>query len=117
MAPDELAPLLIQRTEVTDRAVRAESWQSLASNHGTAARMLENGRIVEFTADALDDRILGACSPSWRDCRHVIGTVMADVYIPDRFLGWRIRALIAAGLLVDRGAGPYGPGELAVSPT
>lgn len=108
----ELASLAASRTPVLDRARRVALWESLTVSRTTMFRELVEGDVREFPAEAYDPRILSACSEGWGGVGLVIGRVLTKTYVSDAVIRWRLKHLVAGGLLETRGRGPFGPAEV-----
>ena len=75
-------------------------------------RLYLEGKLVSCDESFLDEALLSQCCPDFKRAIYVVGDVMgrAADYVSDAFLFYRLRALIAHGVLVaqNREAGIRG---------
>jgi len=101
----ELAAVWSRRTKVTDVEVRARSWRALRDRGAESIRVLEGEAIVELPLTAFDEAMVTACrNGDWTRARYVLGWVMTDHPVSPELLSFRLRELLAAGVLQGRGA-------------
>lgn len=89
---------------VRDVSRRAERWRALQSRPGDTMRRLDGWRVREHPVTYRDSDLLAECGFTWTSSTAVIGHVVScRGPTGDVVLVWRLRELIAAGLLEGRG--------------
>ena len=94
-----------------ERNALADEWVALMKQDATLRLYLE-GKLASCDESFLDQALLSRCCPDFKRATYVVGDVMgrAADYVSDAFLFYRLRALIAHGVLVaqNREAGVGG---------
>ena len=94
-----------------ERNALADEWVALTKQDATLRLYLE-GKLASCDESFLDQALLSRCCPDFKRATYVVGDVMgrAADYVSDAFLFYRLRALIAHGVLVaqNREAGVGG---------
>ena len=94
-----------------ERDALALEWVALTTQDQTLRLYLE-GKLASCDESFFDEALLSQCDPTFKRAIHVVGWVMgvAADYVSDGFLFYRLRALIARGVLEaeNRGAGLRG---------
>lgn len=82
---------------------RADQWAELRRQRGDKFRALRRGRIIEQPITIHDRALMRGCAEGWTRSTLVLGRVIADVPAGTTVLSWRVRELLAAGMLKGRG--------------
>lgn len=101
---EDLVEAWRKRARVSDAAARAAEWLRLRADGGEWLRDLDGETIVHLPLTAHDDELVRTCRGDWRGSILVVGTVLTVRPRSDAFLFWRVRELLAAGVLEGRGA-------------
>ena len=106
--PEQLVALFSTRTLVRDVSTRAAEWRRLCASRDACFRVLGPDGIVELGEDAYDELIVEQCTNDWTSAVQVIvGLLARDLHVGDMVLLWRLRALVAKGVLEKRGRGRF----------
>ncbi len=83
-----------------EREGLAAEWRALTSD-GHMLRLYQDGALKGYDESYFDEALLAQCEPTFKRTIHVVGHVMgyAAASIGDTFLFYRMRALIARGLV------------------
>jgi hypothetical protein len=110
--PKELVALAPQRAPIHDLDARAARWEALKRGGSFFRALRDKSEIIELGDDAYDELILTSCESNWKSMNYAISGVMMEAMLGDWVVAWRIRTLIARGLLEGQGSGPFGPKEV-----
>ena len=83
-----------------ERKAMADEWRALTTQDHTLRLYLE-GRLASCAESFFDEALLSQSGPTFKRAIHVVGQVMGEAadYVGDAFLFYRLRALIAHGVL------------------
>jgi len=83
-----------------ERKAMADEWVALTTQDHTLRLYLE-GKLASCAECFFDDALLSHCEPTFKRAIYVVGQVMGEAadYVGDAFLFYRLRALIARGVL------------------
>jgi len=83
-----------------ERNALADEWRSLMKRDHMLRLYLE-GKLASCDESFFDEALLSQCEPTFKRAIHVAGQVMGEAadYVSDAFLFYRLRALIARGVL------------------
>jgi hypothetical protein len=83
-----------------ERYALADEWTALTKQDHTLRLYLE-GKLASCDESFFDEALLSQCGPDSKRAIHVVGQVMGEAqdYVSDAFLFYRLRALIARGVL------------------
>jgi hypothetical protein len=113
---DQLEQALAQARPLSEfeREALAAEWRALTSD-GHMLRLYQDGALNGYDESYFDEALLAQCEPTFKRTVFVVGHVMgyAADYIADTFLFYRMRTLIARGL-VEAENGAAGIRELRV---
>ena len=113
---DQLRQALAQARPLSapEREALAAEWRALTSD-GHMLRLYQDGALQSHDESWFDEALLAQCEPTFKRAIYVVGHVMgyAADYIADTFLFYRLRTLIARGL-VEAESGATGIRELRV---
>jgi hypothetical protein len=82
---------------------RAERWAELQSRPLDTIRQLSGWRVREHPITLRDHELCAQCGPKWISSTSAIGNILSNLPTGDYVLAWRVRELIAAGVLEGRG--------------
>lgn len=89
---------------VRDVSRRAERWSALQSGPHDAMRRLNGWRVREHPVTLRDLDLLAQCGSAWTSSIYVIAHVLScGGPTGDAVLAWRVRELVATGVLEGRG--------------
>jgi len=108
---DKLRQAKAQPLTQDERDALADAWLALTKQDHTLRLYLE-GKLVSCDESYFDEALLLQCGPDFRRAISVVGQVMGEAtdYVSDSFLFYRLRALIARGVVEaeNSGAGSRG---------
>lgn len=91
----------VRRVRNVDR--RAAQWVELRRKRGDSFRQLRRSRIIELPMTAHDADFTSACAGTWTSSTLAVARVLSQVPTGDAVLSWRVRELLASGVLEGRG--------------
>jgi len=99
-APDKLRQAQARILTQDERNALADEWVALTKQDHMLRLYLE-GKLVSCDESYFDEALLSRCGPDFTRAIHVVGWVMGEAadYVSDGFLFYRLRALIARGVL------------------
>ena len=100
-SPEKLRQAQARPLTQDERKVLADEWLALSSQDHMLRLYLE-GKLVSCHERFFDEALLSRCGVDFTRAIHVVGQVMGEAadYVSDRFLLYRLRALIARRMLV-----------------
>lgn len=83
-----------------ERNVLADEWVALTKQDRRLRLYLE-GKLASCAESFFDEALLSQCGPTFKRAVHVVGQVMGEAadYVSDAFLFYRLRTLIARGVV------------------
>ena len=99
-SPDKLRQAQARPLTQDERNALADEWVALTKQHHMLRLYLE-GKLVSCDESYFDEALLSRCGADFTRAIHVVGWVMGEAadYVSDGFLFYRLRALIARGVL------------------
>ena len=99
-APDKLRQAQARKLTQDERNALADEWVELTKQSHMLRLYLE-GKLVSCDESFFDEALLSRCGPDFTRAIHVVGWVMGEAadYVSDGFLFYRLRTLIARGVL------------------
>lgn len=105
--PKELvkARRLARAVTPAEMEVDGEEWSNIVEEN-SGIRLLEGGKkLYTKPEDFFDEQLLSFCSHQFQKAHRVVNQSMKKLNIPtgDVYLGWRLRTMVHAGLLISEG--------------
>jgi len=99
-SPDKLRQAQARPLTQDERNALADEWRALTKQSHMLRLYLE-GKLVSCDERFFDEALLSRCGADFMPAIHVVGWVMGEAadYVSDGFLFYRLRALIARGVL------------------
>ena len=99
-SPDKLRQAQARTLTQDERKAFKDKWLALTKQDHMLRLYLE-GKLVSCDERFFDEALLSRCGPDFMRAIHVVGWVMGEAadYVSDGFLFYRLRALIARGVL------------------